>query len=107
MSEVTSRDIKECFAVPEDPRIERTKRHELPDIIFIVTCAVICDAANWVKMEAFGHAQEKWLKQFLALPNGIPSHDTLGRVFARLDAEQFLACVERWISRYTTKPSMI
>ena len=97
MSAPSGSDIMECFAEMEDPRIDRTKRHELQDIIFIVICGVICGADNWVEIEAFGHAQEQWLKRFLALPNGIPSHDTFGRVFASLDAEQFQVCFERWI----------
>jgi len=97
MSLATGSDIKECFAEIEDPRIDRTKRHELQDIIFIVICAVICGADNWVEIEAFGQSQEQWLKRFLALPNGIPSHDTFGRVFASLDTEQFQGCFERWM----------
>lgn len=97
MSEPTRRDLKEYFAKLEDPRIDRSKRHELLDIIFIVICAVICGADNWVEIEAFGKAQEHWLRRFLALPNGIPSHDTFGRVFARLDADQFAECFRNWI----------
>lgn len=97
MSVPNGRDLQGCFAEIEDPRIDRTKRHELQDIIFIVICAVICGADNWVEIEGFGQAQEQWLKRFLALPNGIPSHDTFGRVFASLDGEQFQGCFERWI----------
>ncbi len=56
----------------EDPRIERTKRHELIDVITIAICAVICGADSWVAIETYGQAKEKWLKRFLELPNGIP-----------------------------------
>jgi predicted transposase YbfD/YdcC len=72
-----------------DPRVERTKRHQLLDMITLTICAVICGADNWVEVEAFGHEKLDWLKTFLALPNGIPSHDTLGDLFARLDPQQF------------------
>ena len=80
-----------------DPRVERAKRHELLDIIVITICAVICGANNWVEVEEFGHAKLEWLSRFLRLPNGIPSHDTFGRLFSRLDPEQFGACFMDWI----------
>ena len=75
-----------------DPRAERAKRHELLDIIVITICGVICGADNWVEIEEFGNARLEWLSRFLRLPNGIPSHDTFGRVFSRLDPDQFGAC---------------
>ena len=64
---------------------DKSKRHLLSDILAIAICAVICGADEWTEMEAFGKAKQAWLKTFLALPNGIPSHDTLARVLARLD----------------------
>jgi len=97
MSKSAGGSIKEHFTDIEDPRIDRTKRHELLDIIFITLCAVICGADHWVEIEEFGKSQQTWLKQFLALPNGIPSHDTFGRVFARLSTEQFEKCFLDWI----------
>ena len=89
--------IAEHFQDVEDPRIERTKAHKLIDIITIAICAVICGADGWVDIENYGNAKYNWLKKFLELPNGIPSHDTLGRVFARMDAEQFQSCFLNWI----------
>ena len=68
--------IKQHFAELTDPRVERTKRHLLLDILVIAICAVICGADTWVEMEAYGKAKEGWLKQFLALPHGIPPPTT-------------------------------
>ncbi len=68
--------ITSHFTSLPDPRIERSKRHGLLDILTIALCAVICGADSWVEVQRFGHAREAWLGTFLALPNGIPSHDT-------------------------------
>lgn len=68
--------IADHFAVIQDPRIDRTLRHKLIDIITIAVCAVICGADGWVAIETYGCAKYEWLKTFLELPNGIPSHDT-------------------------------
>jgi len=89
--------IQTYFAEITDPRVERTKLHLLVDILVIAICAVLCGADTWVEMEAYGHAKEPWLRQFLALPHGIPSHDTFGRVFARLKPEELQRCFLRWI----------
>ena len=85
------------FAALEDPRTGSAKRHQLLDIIVIARCAVICGADNSVEIEEFGKAREDWFRRFLALPNGIPAHDTFGRVFALLDPEQFGACCTDWV----------
>jgi predicted transposase YbfD/YdcC len=85
------------FAELNDPRVERTRLHELLDILVIAICAVICGADSWVEMEAYGRAKEKWLRQFLALPHGIPSHDTFARVLARLKSEELQQCFLRWM----------
>lgn len=89
--------IIEHFGVVEDPRIERHKQHKLLDIIVIAICAVICGADGWVAVEAFGRAKYKWLKGFLELPHGIPSHDTFGRVFSLISPTQFQECFLSWI----------
>jgi len=81
--------IEQHFSKVIDPRVERTKEHKLMDMIVIAICAVICGAEGWTDIENFGNSKLPWLKSFLELPNGIPSHDTFGRVFSMLDAEQF------------------
>ena len=68
--------LVEHFVEIDDPRIERTKRHKLIDILTIAILAVICGAEGWVAMESFGKAKHQWLKKILELPNGIPSQDT-------------------------------
>lgn len=80
-----------------DPRVERTKQHLLIDMVTIGLCAAICGADSWVDVETFGRAKQGWFARFLELPNGIPSHDTFGRVFARLDTAEFLLCLQNWL----------
>jgi len=89
--------IAEYFATVTDPRVDRTKLHLLMDILVMAICAGICGADSWVEREAYGHAKEQWLRQFLALPNGIPSHDTFARVLARLNPEELQHCFLRWM----------
>ena len=89
--------IREHFQGLTDPRNGRARRHNLLDIVALTICAVICGADNWVEIAEFGQAKADWLRGFLALPNGIPSHDTLGRVFSRLDPEQFQAGFLDWV----------
>lgn len=86
------------FAPVEDPRVDRGKEHKLIDIVVIAICGVICGADGWTGIERFGHAKLEWLQQYLDLPNGIPSHDTFGRVFAQLDPEQFQESFLNWVN---------
>ena len=97
MEQSLTANIAEYFKELKDPRIERTKRHKLLDILVIAICAVICGADNWVEVALFGEAKEEWLRTFLELPNGIPSHDTFNRVFNKLDTEQFSTCFIHWM----------
>ena len=91
------RDLLRHFDDLEDPRMDRTRLHRLDDIIAIAILAVICGAEGWVDVEEFGKAKYDWLKTFLALPSGIPSHDTFGRVFAAIDPEAFEQCFYNWV----------
>jgi len=89
--------IEQHFRKVTDPRIDRRKEHKLVDMIVIAICAVICGAEGWTDIETFGNSKLPWLKSFLELPNGIPSHDTFGRVFSMLDAQQFQLAFYEWV----------
>src|SRR6266566_3811370 len=102
MEENDRRDLESLFAQVEDPRMERTKRHRLRDIIILAICGVICGAEGWVEIEEFGKAKEAFFTDLLDLPNGIPSHDTFGRVFALIDPNQFEASFHHWVQGIST-----
>jgi predicted transposase YbfD/YdcC len=85
------------FAELPDPRIDRTKRHKLVDIITIAICSTLSLGEIWDAMEEFGQAHEQWLREFLELPNGIPSHDTFNRVFSHIDPDEFRTCFISWV----------
>lgn len=96
MKETPFRSIEAHFASVSDPRGPNVL-HQLFDILVIAICAVICGADGWVDIEQFGHQKLAWLKRFLWLPNGIPSHDTFGRVFAKIDPQEFQASFSNWV----------
>jgi len=99
------RGLLRAFAEVKDPRMNRTKKHSLPDILAIAICAIICGANGWTQVSLFGRSKIKWFKTFLALPNGIPSHDTFGRVFAALAPQAFEACFMKWVADLATASS--
>ncbi len=86
------------FSSLDDPRREHGKLHQLEDILVLAICAVICGADSFVAIEAFGHAKHDFLRRFLALPNGIPSHDTIRAVLTRLDPRHFEQCFLDWVN---------
>jgi predicted transposase YbfD/YdcC len=96
----TSALLDHLATVP-DPRIARHRWHKLSDILVIAICAVLCGAESYPAIEDFGHEREEWLRQFLELPAGIPSHDTFNRVLQLLDPEAFQACFLRWMQAVT------
>ena len=91
--------IEACFGELPDPRTGPAKLHKLIDIVTIALLAVICIANDWVEVHDYGVANKAWLKNYLELPNGIPSHDTFGRVFSMLDPEAFERCFLKWIQQ--------
>lgn len=97
MDEKPTANIEKYFGKIRDPRVGNAKRHKLIDILVIAICAVICGADGWSDMELFGKTKQAWLKKFLELPNGIPSHDTFGRVFALINPEEFRRSFMEWI----------
>jgi predicted transposase YbfD/YdcC len=89
--------LVEHFSNVTDPRVDRTKRHKLIDILVISICATICGADGWEEFELFGQSKLNWFKSFLELPNGIPSDDTFRRVIGRIDPRQFQQCFLDWV----------
>src|SRR3954454_20485025 len=88
--------LASCFAGLEDPRETSRCDHQLADILAVAVCAVVACAESWEDIELYGRSKRAWLETFLALPNGIPSHDTFRRVFMLLDPDGFEACFARW-----------
>lgn len=96
-------NLHKHFGTLDDPRIDRTKKHPLINIIIIAVCGVICGAENWVAIERFGEAKKSWFASFLDLTNGIPSHDTFNRVFAAIDGTAFGECFVLWVESISQK----
>lgn len=94
---VSSASLLEHFNTLEDPRVEHLLEHQLLDIIGLTICAVICGADSWVDIEQYGQSKQDWLATFLTLSNGIPSHDTIARVFARLNPSALQECFLSWV----------
>lgn len=92
--------LRAHFADLPDPQGDRAKRHGLLDVVTTALCATICGADSWVEVERFGRAKESWLRSFLALPNGIPAHDIVARVFASLDPVAFEAAFLGWVRSF-------
>jgi predicted transposase YbfD/YdcC len=86
----------EHFSILPDPRVDRTKKHNLIDILFIGVSTTICGGEGFTDMEDFATAKEDWLRKYLELPGGIPSHDTFRRVFSVIDPDAFQTCFARW-----------
>lgn len=100
MARIRSLAILTHFSAISDPRIDRTKYHNLHEMIVVAICAAICGANGWADVERFGKAKIDWLRQFIELKNGIPSHDTFGRVFAMLDPSEFHTCLHNWLRNF-------
>lgn len=93
-----SRNLIEHLKELPDPRVERSKLHKLTDIMFIALCAVISGADSFEEMVEYGRSKESFLRRFLELPNGIPSHDTFNRVLSRLDVNAWQQCFMNWLN---------
>ena len=90
--------LTESFEGLTDPRNPEDILHKLIDIVAITILAMMCGANGWNEIELFGKSKERWLRTFLELPNGIPSHDTFNRVFSRLNSKEFHQCFMEWVS---------
>ena len=83
-----------------DPRVNRGKNHALIEMVFLALTATICGAQGWVDVERFAKSKLKWFRQYVRLQHGVPSHDTFGRVFARLDTGEFLTAMHAWVDAF-------
>jgi predicted transposase YbfD/YdcC len=97
--------VEEFLAFVDDPRIERTRKHPLETILVISLLAVICGADGFVAIERFAIAKEQWLSGFLDMSGGVPSHDTIGRVFAALNPASLAEAFRRWTLSLATTTS--
>ena len=97
MNQEINVSIEQCFSTLTDPRMCNKVNHKLIDIISLTICGVISGANTWSAIETYGHSKFEWLKSFLELPSGIPSHDTLGRVFSLLSTQELETCFMTWV----------
>jgi len=88
--------LTDAFIAIPDPRIDRAKKHKLSDIIMIALCATMCGMDGWEEIEVFAEKREEWFRRFLELPNGIPSHDTMNRVFSRINPKELNSALIKW-----------
>ena len=95
-------DFIEHFSIIPDPRIERCKKYNLIEILFLCMAAVVCGASGWEEIEDFGRAREAWLRQYLPYANGIPSHDTIARVMSRLNPQALQSSFAAWMQDVVT-----
>ena len=101
--EAIQQSLVKHFTDIKDPRVERTKKHQLSDILVIAILAIIAGAQGWEEIENYGISKQKWLAEFLALPNGIPSDDTFRRVFEFIDPEALNRCFLKWVETLVTQ----
>jgi predicted transposase YbfD/YdcC len=94
---MSKKSLKDYFGDLPDPRVQGRCDHLLVDIVMIAICAVLVGAEGWEEIEEFGETKEEWLRQFLKLPKGMPSHDTFRRVFSLIDAEAFQSRFMEWV----------
>ena len=97
MTSTALSSLKTHFGQVRDPRVQHSIDHLLVDIMLVTICAVICGADSWVEVENYGLAKQEWLATFLELPHGIPSHDTIERLFIRLRPAELQQCFISWV----------
>ena len=98
--------ILEFFEELEDPRCSVNQKHRLGDLIVICICGVIAGADGPKAIGVWANANAQWLRQYLELPNGIPSHDTIGRLLATLKPSAFQSCFQKWIASLRGRTSV-
>ncbi len=94
--------FKEHFSSIADPRVDRTKKHKLIDILFITIAAVLCGCDEWEEIELYAEKKQAWLRKYIELPNGIPSHDTINRVISAIDPNAMQQCFVQWVASIAT-----
>lgn len=103
MSQFNMDELMECFAYVEDPRVQGRSKHLFIDILVLSICATLCGAESCTEIEEFGKQKEDWLKQYLDLACGIPSHDTIGRVLSIVDPLQLESAFRSWVVGMSTE----